>query len=185
MTLFLRCVIAVAVVAGSLAAGAAQEQTPTDVLKTCKNEVGARYLSVPMAYISVDRGSKTANGNYLVNWKTKPPEGKGSSGYCVVDPSFNVLRFETSSGPAPASADASVSPEDALRACKNEVAARLRVPMAEIAVEQGEDTADGSYVINWREQRPGGVRRSGFCNVAPDGKVRDFHLVTPTAKPHE
>jgi hypothetical protein len=62
-----------------LAAGADQAPVPTDVLKSCKNEVGARYLNVPMACIIVDRGAKTANGNYLVNWTTKPPGGKAAS----------------------------------------------------------------------------------------------------------
>jgi hypothetical protein len=186
MTLsLLRFAIAVEVLAVFLAAGAEQVQVPTDVLKTCKNEVGARYLNVPMAYINVDRGSKTANGNYLVNWTTKPPGGAGSVGFCVVDSSFYVLRFETTSGPQPGIGNAAnVSPEDALRACKNEVADRLRtVPMAEITVERTSDAADGSYVINWRAQRPGGVKWSGFCNITPDGKIRDFHFDAPPAKP--
>ena len=186
MALFLlRFATALEVFAVLLAAGVAQAQAPADVLKACKDEVGARYLNVPMANISVDRGSKTANGNYLVNWTTKPPEGAASIGLCVVDPSINVLRFETTRGPKPGSGSAgSISPEDALRTCKNAAADRLRsVPMADIAVERASDAADGSYIINWRAQRPGGVRRSGFCNITPDGKVRDFHLDTSPAKP--
>jgi hypothetical protein len=55
--------------------------------------------------------------------------------------------------------------------------------MAEIAAEQAGNAADSSYIINWRTQRPGGVKRSGFCNVTPDGKVRKFHLDTPSARP--
>lgn len=183
----LRFAVAVEGFAVLLAAGATQTpvQVPTDALKTCKNEVGARYLNVPMAYISVDQGSRTANGNYLVNWKTKPPGGAASVGLCVVDPAFNVLRFETTSGPQPGSdVLANVLPEEALRTCKNEVADRLRtVLMADITVEQAGNAADGSYIINWRAQRPGGVKRSGFCHITPDGKVRDFHLDTPPAKP--
>jgi len=182
----LRFAVAVEVLCVLLAAGPAQikVQVPVDVLKTCKNEVGARYLDVPMAYISVDQGSRTANGNYLVNWKTKPPEGAASVGLCVVDPAFNVLRFETTSGPQPGSGSpANVSSEDALRTCKNEVADHLRtVLMADITVEHARNAADGSYIIDWRAQRPGGVKRSGFCSIAPDGKVRDFHLDTPPAK---
>jgi hypothetical protein len=168
-----------------LAAGAQQMPVPTDVLKSCKNEVGARYASVPMAYISVDQGAKTTNGNYLVNWTTKPPEGKGSVGFCVVDPSFYILRFELTSGPEPGSGEVKVSPEDALHICKNEVADRLRsVPMEYIAVERAKDSGDGSYVINWKEQlRGGGVGRSGSCTIAADGKVRKFQFGTAPAKP--
>jgi hypothetical protein len=181
----LRFAVAAEVFAVSLAAGATQMpvQVPTDVLKTCKNEVGARYLNVPMAYISVDQGSKTANGNYLVNWKTKPPEGKGSSGFCVVDPSFYVLRFEPTSGPLPGTA-AVMSPEEALRICKDQAADRLRiVPMEDISVERGKDLADGSYLIHWTEKAQGGVGRSGSCIIASDGKVREFRFDKPAARP--
>jgi hypothetical protein len=167
-----------------LAAGAEQAPVPTDALKSCKNEVGARYVSVPMAYIDVDQGAKTANGNYLINWTTKPAEGKGSAGLCVVDPSFYILRFETTSGPEPGS-EVKVSPEDALRTCKNEVADRLRsVSMENIAVERAKDSADGSYVIDWKEQlRGGGVGRSGSCTIASDGKMRKFGFDSAPAKP--
>ena len=166
-----------------LPAWAQQAQVPMDALKSCKNEVGARYLSVPMAYISVDRGSKTANGNYLVKWTTKPPEGKGSAGFCVVDPSFYILRFETSSGPQPDSAQVNVTPEDALRICKNQVFDRLRsVPMEDITVERGKDSDDGSYVIDWKEKRHG-VGRSGSCTIASSGKVSKFQVESPPAKP--
>ena len=74
--------------------------------------------------------------------------------------------------------------EDALRTCKNAAADRLRiVPMADITVELASNAVDGSYIINWRAQHQGGVRRSGFCSITPDGKVRDFHFDTPPAKP--
>ncbi len=181
----LRFAVVVEVFAVLLAASAAQTQVqvPTDVLKTCKNEVGARYLNVPMAYISVDQGSKTANGNYLVNWKTKPPEGKGSSGFCVVDASFYVLKFETTSGPLPGNAVV-IYPEKALRICKDQAADRLRiVPMEDLTVERGKDLADGSYVIHWAEKAQGGVGRTGSCIITSDGKVREFRFDKPSAKP--
>ena len=179
----LRFAFAVGICAVFLPLGAEEPQVPTDVLKACKNEVGARYLSIPMAYISVDQGSKTANGNYLVNWTTKPPGGQGSVGFCVVDPAFYVLRFETTTGPQPA-AEVKATPEDALRICKNQVFDRLRsVPMEEISVERGKDAADGSYVINWKELRPGGGGRSGSCTIASDGKLSKFQFDNPSAKP--
>jgi hypothetical protein len=165
-------------------AGAEQAPVPVDVLKSCKNEVGARYASVPMAYISVDQGATTANSNYLVNWTTKPPGGKGSVGFCVVDPSFYILRFEIISGPQPGNEDLTVSPDDALHICKNQVADRLRsVPMEYITVERAKDSADGSYVINWKEQRPGVVGRFGSCTIASDGKMRKFQFGIAPAKP--
>jgi len=185
MKLFLlRAAFAIVVFAVLLCTGAEQAPTPIDVLKSCKNEVGARYLNVPMAYIDVDQGSKTANGNYLVNWTTKPPSGQESKGFCVVDPSFYILRFETSSGPQPAGKEASILPEDALRTCRNEAAKRLRiVPMEDIAVEMAKDSPEGDYVINWKELRSNGVGRSGKCIVATDGKLRKFQFGTTAAKP--
>src|SRR5271165_676717 len=184
MTLFrLRLAVVFQILAFLLATGAAEEQTPIDVLKTCKNEVGARYLNIPMAYISVDRGAKTANGNYLVNWTTKPPAGGASVGWCVVDLSFNVLRFETISGPKPEVKPTTVSPEDALRLCKDEAAHRLRiVPMEDITVERGKDLADGSYVVQWKETARGEVGRSGACIIASDGKLLKFQFDNPPAK---
>ena len=184
MTLFLlRLAFAFQIFSVLLATGVAQEQTPTDILKSCKNEVGARYLNIPMAYISVDRGAKTANGNYLVNWTTKPPTGAGSAGVCVVDPSFNVLRFETTSGPQPEVTPATALPEDALRICKDEAAQRLRiVPMEDITVERGKDLEDGSYVIQWKEKAQGGAGRTGSCVIASDGKLRKFQFGNPPAK---
>jgi hypothetical protein len=185
MKLFLlRLAVAAAFFVIVLAAGAEQAPVPTDVLKSCKNEVGARYVSVPMADIGVDQGAKTANGNYLVNWTTKPPGGNGSVGFCVVDPSFYILRFETTSGPQPGSEEVKVSPEDASRICKNQVADRLRsVPMEYITVERAKDSADGSYLISWKEQRPGRVGRSGLCTIAPDGRMRKLQFDSPPAKP--
>jgi len=185
MKLFLfRLAVAAELFVVVLAAGAQQAPVPMDALKTCKNEVGARYLSVPMAYISIDRGSKTANGNYLVNWATKPAEGKGSVGFCVVDPSFYILRFETSSGPQPDSGQVRVTPEDALLICKNQVFDRLRiVPMEDITVEPAKDLAEDGYFIHWKEKTRGGVGRSGSCLIAPDGKVSKFELDNPSLKP--
>jgi hypothetical protein len=167
-----------------LAAGAEQAPVPADVLKSCKNEVGTRYVNIPMAYIGVDQGAKTANDNYLVNWTTKPPDGKGSVGFCVVDPSFYVLRLESTSGPEPGG-KTHVLPEDALRTCKDLVADRLRiVPLEEITVERAKDSADGSYVFDWKEHLPGGaVGRSGSCMIASDGKLLRFQFDHPSPKP--
>ncbi len=161
-------------------------QAPIDILKTCKNEVGARYLNIPMAYINVDRGSKAGNNTYRINWTAKPPGGAESAGFCVVDTSYNVLRFETTAGPKPGDGGGAggISPEDAMRTCKNEAANRLRnVPMTYINVQRASNAGDGSYVINWWAQPPGSMRRSGFCNITQDGRVRDFQFDKASGNP--
>ena len=176
--------VAAILLAALLNADAAQAQAPVEILKTCKIEVGARYPNIPMAYITVDRGSKTANNNYLVNWTAKPPGGQTSVGLCVVDASFNVLRFDTTAGPKTGSASPNISTEQATRVCKNEAASHLRtVPMAYISADPAGNAADGSYIINWRSQPPRGVSQSGFCNVTLDGKVREFKYDASAAKP--
>jgi len=180
----LRLAIAAAVCAALSVTEAAHAQAPVDVLKTCKNEVGARYLNIPMAYITADPGSKTANNNYLVNWTAKPPGGQTSIGFCVVDSVFNVLRFETTAGPKPGNGGSGVSATVAMRTCQNEAAKRLRmVPMAYITVAPATNAADGSYVFNWRSQPPNGLRQSGFCNVTLDGRLRDFKFDATPGKP--
>ena len=102
----------------------------------------------------------------------------------MVDPSFYVLRLETTSGPQPGNTQVKVSPEDALRICQDKAAERLRlVPMEDITVERGKDLADGSYVIRWTEKAQGGVGRTGWCTIASDGKVREFRFDKPLTEP--
>ncbi len=152
----------------------AQAQVPPDAIKSCKNEVAARYLNTPMAYISVDRGSRTSNGNYLVNWKNLPPGGKRSDGFCVVDSYNNVLRFEITGGATPGGGR--LSPEDAMRICKDEAVVRLRTPKSYITVLVGSQGLQGSYMINWQAKPPLGLRQSGYCDIAPNGKVQNFQF---------
>jgi hypothetical protein len=102
----------------------------------------------------------------------------------VVEPSFYILRFETTSGPQPGGEEVKVYPEDAFRICQNQVANRLRtVPMEYITVERAKDSADGSYVINWREQRPGWCWAVRLLHIASDRKMRKFRFDTPPAQP--
>ena len=55
---------------------AAQAQTsPAQALRTCKNEAGERMQNVPLAYISVARGSDTGSGSYMINFRAAPPNG--------------------------------------------------------------------------------------------------------------
>jgi uncharacterized protein (UPF0212 family) len=171
----LRVAAVTGVCAVLLAVGAAQAQVPLDALKACKTEVGARYLNIPMAYISVDHGSTAANGNYLVNWTATVPGGKRSNGFCVLDPNLAVLRFEITGGPGPGSGR--LPPENAMRVCKAEVERRLHtVPMSYITAQLGTQGVDGSYMINWQAQPPMAGQQSGFCDVAPNGKVRNFQF---------
>ncbi|MDR3746862.1 MAG: hypothetical protein P4M04_01690 [Acidobacteriota bacterium] len=158
-----------------IAATFAQAQVPPDAPKTCKNEVGSRYQNIPIEHINVGRGSMTANGNYLVNWTATAPGGKRSDGVCVIDSMYNVLRLSTTSGPEPGGSR--LTPEDAMRACKNEAANRLRtVPISYIAVQTGSQSLDGSYVVDWQAQPPRAPRQSGSCDVAPNGKVRKLQI---------
>jgi hypothetical protein len=170
-----RLIVVAGVLTVLFTASVAQAEVPPDALTTCKNEVGARYQNIPIVNINVDRGSMTANGNYLVNWTATAPGGKHSSGVCVIDSLYNLLRFSTTSGPEPGGNR--LAPEDAMLACKNDAANRLRtVPMSYITVETGSQSLDGSYVVDWQAQPPRAPRQSGSCDVAPNGKVRKFQV---------
>ena len=95
--LLFACMVAMLFSYGALVV---QAQAPNDALRACKNEVGARYLNIPMANISVQSGSMNANG-YTVNWTAASPGGGLVAGFCVVSPTYTILRFETTGGPAP------------------------------------------------------------------------------------
>ena len=91
------CLVALLLSYGALLA---QAQAPNDALRVCRNEVGARYINIPMASISVQPGSMNANG-FTVNWTAAPPGRGRAAGFCVVSRANTILRFETTSGPGP------------------------------------------------------------------------------------
>ena len=135
-----------------------------------------------MAYISVDHGSKTANGNYLVNWKTKPPEGKGAAVSASLTPRsmFSSLRPPT----GPAGQRREISPEKALRICKDQAANHLRTR------SHGGPHGRTRQGLSGRQLRhplgregSGRGWRTGSCIIASDGKVREFRFDKPLPSP--
>jgi len=73
---------------------------------------------------------------------------------------------------APAFA-AQQSQDWALRACKNEVGARIAdLPLSEITVETSTADGEGNSVINWRTTRGS----SGFCRVSRQGNILQFKV---------
>ena len=101
----------------------AAAQTPIDVLKSCSSTKSALViLTFPWRTSALTRARRRPTAITWSSGRPQPPEGKGSSGVCVVDPSFYVLRFEATSGPQPGNAPVKVSPEDALRTCQDKAA---------------------------------------------------------------
>jgi len=61
----------------------------------------------------------------------------------------------------------------ALRACKNEVGARIAdLPLSEISVEVATSDGEGNPVINWRTTRGS----SGFCRISRQGNILQFKV---------
>jgi hypothetical protein len=76
--------------AGSLflATTASAQTSPNDAMRTCKNTASERMPSVPLAFITVQRGSNTGNGSYMINFHAPPPPASASS--------RNEARYRTS-----------------------------------------------------------------------------------------
>ena len=65
-------------------------------------------------------------------------------------------------------------PNDALRVCRNEVAARyLNIPMANISVQPGSTNANG-FTVNWTAAQPRGGGVAGFCVVSRANTILRF-----------
>jgi DUF3011 family protein len=133
--------------------------------RSCKNTAGERLPSVPLAYISVYRGSDTGDGNYMINFHAQPPNNRASSGFCIIAKNGQLLRFQfdPNAGPNQGGGSGSSggnSAQDAMRSCKNTVSSRMpNVPLAYIHINQASPVA-GGYMVNF--QAP---NLNGFCNV--------------------
>jgi hypothetical protein len=139
-------------------------------MRSCKNTAGERLPRVPLAYISVYRGSDTGNGNYMINFHAQPPGGPNSSGFCIISKNGQLQNFQFDPGSGNPGGGypgnpGGQSPMDAMRLCKNAVSARQpNVPLAFIHVDQASVTG-GSYSVNFRSLPPNGPSSSGYCDV--------------------
>jgi hypothetical protein len=159
---------------GGNAGGGSYGSSPNDAMRTCKNTAGERLSRVPLAYISVTRGSDTGNGSYMINFRAQPPGGPNSSGFCIIAKNGQLQNFQLDpgSGGNPSSGSASgQSKQDAMRACKAAVSARQpNVPLAFIQVDEA-NVNGGSLSVNFRSLPPNGPRTSGICDVFKNGRV--------------
>jgi Protein of unknown function (DUF3011) len=138
--------------------------SPQDAQRSCKNTAGERLPGVPLAYVSVYRGSDTGDGNYMINFRAQPPNNRISSGFCIISKNGQLVQFQfdPNSGPSPGGgAFGGISPQDAMRSCKNTVSGRIpNVPLAYIHINQTSAIGGGGYMVNF--QAP---NFNGFCNV--------------------
>jgi hypothetical protein len=151
-----------------------------DAMATCKNTAMDRLPNVPRAYISVSRASNTGDGGYTIHFQAQPRNGQRTSGFCIISRNGNVQNFQLNppdQGP-PAmrtNPSAGISPQAAMRTCKNRVAERLpAVAMAYINTNRGSDEAHGSYMINFNARPPSSRKLDGFCVVSRGGNITGF-----------
>jgi hypothetical protein len=158
--------------------GASQAQTsPNDAMRLCKNTAGERMPQVPLAYISVYRGSDTGSGSYMINFHSQPPGARPASGFCIVSKSGQLQNFQFDPGSGSSGGGnnngngGGQTPQDAMRSCKNAVSGRMpNVPLAYIQVDQP-TVNGGSLLVNFRVQPPNAARSSGYCDVFKNGRV--------------
>ena len=67
---------------------------PNNVMLMCKNTASQRLPGVPLAYISVYRGTDPDPGNYMINFRAQPPNQRQSSGFCIVSKSGQLRNFQ-------------------------------------------------------------------------------------------
>lgn len=158
---------------------------PNNALLLCKNTASQRLPGVPLAYISVYRGTDPDPGNYMINFHAQPPNQRQSSGFCIVSKSGQLRNFQFDSGSGPGNGggnngggnNGGASATTAMQLCKDTASARLpSVPRAYISVYRGTDTGNGSYMINFRAQPPNQRQSSGFCIVAQNGRLQNFQF---------
>lgn len=165
--------------------------SPQEAQRACKNTAGERLPGVPLAYISVYRGTDTGDGSYMINFRAQPPNARSSSGFCIIARSGQMQRFEFDrnsggnygggggnggngggGGGGGGGGYHGVSPDDAMRACKTQVSSRRPdVPLAFIRVDQASPSGGGAFLVNFRALPPNGRAASGYCNVAANGYV--------------
>ena len=163
----------------SLNSGAGYGSSPVDAQRMCKNTAGERMPSIPLAYISVYRGTDTGDGNYMINFRAQPPNSRVSSGFCIIAKSGRLLRFEFDPGAGPNQAGngqggygGNVTPQTAMQSCKSQVSAWApRVPLAYILINQANRVGGGGYMVPFQTRPPGMPGSNGFCNVSQSGQV--------------
>jgi Protein of unknown function (DUF3011) len=150
--------------------------SPQDAMRTCKNTVGERLPQVPLAYISVYRGTDTGNGSYMINFRAQPPNNRVSSGFCIIARNGQMQNFQFDPGSGPyyggGGSSGKMSPQDAMQTCKSHVSTWApRVPLAYIYVNQAKVVGGGGYMIPYQLRPPNNPGSDGFCNVSQAGQV--------------
>jgi len=165
----------------ALTASAHAQISPNDALQTCKNTASDRLPNVPRAFITVQRGTD-AGGNYMINFRAQPLNGRPSSGFCIIGRNgrVNDFQFDRPIGGGGGGHNNWLSPQDAAESCKNLASTRMpETPRAFINVDRARDTGDGNYLINFRSNPPNRPGRSGFCQLYKDGRLHNFQFDGP------
>jgi hypothetical protein len=152
-----------------------------DAQRACKNTAGERLPNIPLAYISTYRGTDTGDGNYMINFRAQPPNGRVSSGFCIIGRKGQQLRFQFDPGAGPGGGggypggggnSGKLTPVQAMKACKSAVSDWApRVPLAFVLVNQANQVGGGGYMVPWQTRPPGMPGTNGFCNVSRGGVV--------------
>jgi hypothetical protein len=149
--------------------------SPQDAMRSCKNTAGERLPQVPLAYISVYRGTDEAGGSYMINFRAQPPNNRVASGFCIISRNGQLqnFQFDPGSGPYHGGGNSGrMSPQVAMQSCKSQVSAWApRVPLAYINVNQANLVGGGGYMVPFQTRPPGMPGSDGFCNVSQAGRV--------------
>jgi hypothetical protein len=164
---------------GSSGGGGPSQSSPNDAMRLCRNTASQRLPNVPLAYIGVYRATDADARTYMINFRAQPPGGRPSSGFCAVSKSGQLrnFQFDANSGNSGGNNYGGISPNDAMRLCKDASSARMpSVPLAYIRVYRGTDPDPNTFMIDFRAQPPNQGNASGFCIISKNGKLRDLQF---------
>ena len=160
------CTIAILVMAGKL--------TAQDPVFTCTLRASA-LVNVPVNNIGVNRRGGLENGNDILVWNAKLPNGQLITGFCEASPrTGRVVRLGTDREDI--KRVYRMTPVDAERVCRQEARARFSPGNGLLFAKFLPNTSTKStYRVGWRYGSMAGTIRKGRCEIdSLTGHIRKF-----------
>jgi hypothetical protein len=143
---------------------------------SCRERVSAFTHSV-MANTSAERRGGLGNGDDMVLWKAKQPNGQLVTGFCEVIPSTGrVVRFGADQDSGEIKRTYKLTPGDAERICAREARATFSPGNGHLDAEfQTHISTKATYRVGWHYASMAGTIRSGSCEIdSATGHMRRF-----------
>lgn len=146
-----------------------QRINPREAMRTCKNQV-METRNVASNRVTVNRGNVQADGDNVINFSFRNPNGVTRNGQCIISGTGQIVQFQVARGP-----DARrISLNQALDSCQDETARTYGVARENVRVQHGLDPGNGSYLVNYQVQDRSQRIRTGSCRISATGETESF-----------